>query len=78
MSDDILVKYTGKQKKYLKSWLSNANEITLEERLGDIVKGAMGYGFRGMMPQMIKDMADTRNSFVHKEYGKAVGELDLA
>lgn len=74
----ILVGWHGGDRTLVKRWLRYANEVSLEERLIDLVSSANNTGFRGMMPETIKSIADTRNNFVHEEFGGTRGNLDLA
>lgn len=74
----ILNGWHGRDRNLVKRWLRYANEISLEERLTDLVGSANNTGFRGIMPETIKSIADTRNNFVHEEFGTPVAGLNLA
>ena len=73
---EILSKLTGKNKKLVNGRLRDANELTLEERIADLVQSANNTGFRGLMPETITKIAETRNSFVHRDFG-GTNDLDI-
>lgn len=74
----ILDGWHGGDRQLVKRWLKYANEVSLQERLTDLVGGVNNTGFRGLMPETIKNIADTRNNFIHEEFGVTKENLDLA
>lgn len=73
----ILNNWHGEDRALIKSWLKYANEITLEERLVDLAGTANNAGFRGVTPEKIRAIANTRNNFIHKEFGRTSENLSL-
>jgi len=67
--EGIVGKLTGKDKKLIKDLLKDANQLSLEERIVDLVGAANNTGFKGMMPGTIQDIAKVRNAFVHEDFG---------
>ena len=67
--EDIVDKLTGEDRKLVKGLLKSANQLTLEERIVDLVGAVNNTGFQGMMPNTIKEIAKVRNAFVHEDFG---------